>query len=96
MQQNCDDHGDFTRCDDGTVEFNHFVQLRSIVIRQANRAFNDRRLELNEKFLLAYKRQWPYEQKRQVYEEGKIDYEAAMEKMIDETCTKIGLVHSVY
>lgn len=75
MKRLCDEYGNFARCEDGTIEFNDFIQLRAIMLRQANRAFGKRRLELNEKLLEGYRRRWNYFVYKDLFVEGKEEYQ---------------------
>jgi hypothetical protein len=55
MQEALNAHGDFNMQENGTLKFEDLCKLRAVIIRQANRAFNTRRDELNKEKLVAFK-----------------------------------------
>lgn len=54
MREALDSHGDFATKIDGTLEWDHFVVLRAVIMRQACRAFEKKRAALNERKLEAF------------------------------------------
>ena len=55
MRENLDGHGDFATKLDGTLEFQDYLVFRSIIMRQACRAFQPLREKMNEAKLEAFK-----------------------------------------
>ena len=55
MRENLDGHGDFATTLDGTLEFQDYLVFRSIIMRQACRAFQPLREKMNEAKLEAFK-----------------------------------------
>jgi hypothetical protein len=55
MRENLDGHGDFATKLDGTLEFQDYLVFRSIIMRQACRAFEPLKVKMNEAKMEAYK-----------------------------------------
>lgn len=49
------DKEEFKPQEDGIMKFNDLCKLRAVIIRQANRAFHSRRVELNKEKLEAFR-----------------------------------------
>jgi len=54
LREACDAHGEFTTKIDGTLEWDHFLIFRAIIMRQSARMFEKKRAELNERKLEAF------------------------------------------
>lgn len=55
MRDQLDSHGDFACKLDGTLEYNDFLVLRAVIMRQSWRLFKPQRDELNNRKLEAFK-----------------------------------------
>jgi len=55
MRDQLDDHGEFACKIDGTLEYNDFIVLRGVIMRQSWRLFKPQRDELNKKKMEAFK-----------------------------------------
>lgn len=55
MRDQLDEHGDFATKLDGTLEYNDFLYLRAVMLRQALRMFQETREKLADQRLTAFK-----------------------------------------
>jgi len=55
MREACDKHGEFKRTDKGLLQFDDYIALRKIIVRQAARIFQPMKKVLNARKLEAYK-----------------------------------------
>ena len=54
MRDALDDHGDFSTTADGTMEFNDYCVMRSIITRQTNRSYLAEKTQAEEKLYQLY------------------------------------------
>lgn len=54
MREQCSKHGEFKRNADGTLEFDSWLALRGVILRQAARLFKPKRAELDAAKLEAF------------------------------------------
>jgi len=55
MQESLNSHGDFKTEENGILEFDHLMYLRSVIIRQGNRKFNQVRVKLQQAKMEAFR-----------------------------------------
>jgi hypothetical protein len=95
MRQAMDSHGEFTCKIDGTLEFDHFIVFRAIIIRQANRKFAEKKAELNTRKLAAFKEKNQQEYVK-IFREGQVEFQNATIEITKKACEWIELEQSNY
>jgi len=90
MREALDSHGDFATKIDGTLEWDHFLVFRAIIMRQASRMFEKKRAELNERKLEAFtnKDQPTYVK---IFREGQAAFNQAIQHITKKACEWIEL-----
>ena len=95
MREACDAHGEFTCKIDGTLEFDHFIVFRAIIIRQSNRKFTAKKAELNAKKLAAFKEKNQNEYVK-IFREGQIEFQNCTIEVTKKACEWIELEQANY
>jgi uncharacterized LabA/DUF88 family protein len=95
MRDQLDDHGEFACKIDGTLEYQDFLVLRAIIMRQAWRQFKPERDELNNRKLEAFKAKNQSEYVK-IFREGQLKYQQALVNITKKACEWIELESSNY
>ena len=90
MREQCKKHGEFKRNEDGTVQFEDYLVLRGIIVRQTTRMFKPKRDEVDQRRLEAFKSKNDAEYLK-AYREGRQSHEQCSIIMMSKTCQYIGI-----
>lgn len=90
MRDQLDDHGTFNCKIDGTLEYNDFLVLRAVIMRQSWRMFAPQKEELNTKKLEAYKAKNQSDYVR-IFREGQQVYNKCLQTITKKACEWIEL-----
>jgi len=85
MQESLNSHGEFKTEESGILEFDHLMYLRSVIIRQGNRKFNQVREKLQQAKMEAFRAD-STEEYMNVHNEGQNHYNECMMTLTKKAC----------